>query len=214
MYGICKLFCRSETSNFQIYVMGAIICILVFSNKGIFTYLNRENVYWSQEELNPEIQWLLENIEKDDKIYVFIGAVNGFQYKNGYGDYSFGGFKDNVILGTTNFIDGSDYEEELKQIISHDKIYIVCSHYGKDEYIANLLDAIYENGYLQLVSFEYETPLWFYCSDLSNGKIRVSYEAAESSETGDFINMIVRVHNIGEAYLNHNWEFDPENMKE
>lgn len=110
-----------------------------------------------------------------------------------------------MIWGATPFTEGLDCKGELEKII-HNKTYIAASHYLKERDLSELLKGVYENGYFQLVSFEHETPLFFYCNDLSDSKVHVSYEVAESSENGDTVSMIVRIHNDGEAYLNHNWE--------
>jgi len=203
---IKKLHLWNKIIDFQVYIVGFVIVILVLSNKGIRTYLERENVYWKQEEVNQEILYLENNIKSDDMIYVYSGAVNAFQYKNGFGNTSFGGYENNVIFGTTNFSDTSDCEEDIEKIISHDKIYIACAHYVKDERLSQLLKAVYENGYFQLISFEHETPLWFYCQNLSDSKIHVSYEVIEHSENDNTENLILRIHNDGDAYINHNWE--------
>ena len=41
---------------------------------------------------------------------------------------------------------------------------------------------MYENGFFQLVSYEYETPLWFYCKNIEDSKVHVSYETKELRE--------------------------------
>lgn len=187
------------------YAAGVLILLMVLSNNGIKTYLDRENVYWKGEELNNEIEYLQEHIKEDEKVYVYIGSINGFQYKNGYDNNSIGGYENNVIWGATPFTEGLDCKGELEKII-HNKTYIAASHYLKERDLSELLKGVYENGYFQLVSFEHETPLFFYCNDLRDSKVHVSYEVAESSENGDTVSMIVRIHNDGEAYLNHNWE--------
>lgn len=58
----------------------------------------------------------------------------------------------------------------------------MASHYLKDRDLYELLKGVYENGYFQLVSFDYETPLWFYCNNLNDSKIHVSYEIMERLE--------------------------------
>lgn len=196
---------RKLTDSIKIYMVGISVLVMVFSNNGIKTYLKRENVYWKREEINEEISYLEKNIKSDEMIYVYVGAVDGFLYKNDYDSISFGGYENNVILGSVNFSDTSDCEGEIEKIISHDKIYIVCSHYT-DERLSQLLKAVHENGYFQLVSYEYATPLWFYCNNLSDSKIHISYEIVEHSENGNIENVMLRIYNDGEAYLNHNWE--------
>lgn len=187
------------------YAAGIIIIALVFSNNGIQTYLDRENVYWKGEELNSEIEYLQEHIKEDEKVYVYIGAVNGFQYKNGYDNNSIGGYENNVIWGATPFSEGLDCKEELEKII-HNNTYVAVCHYLKKRDLSELLKGVYENGYFYLVSFDYNTPLFFYCNELSDSKLRISYEVTGSWENGNAVSMMIRIHNEGVAYLNHNWE--------
>lgn len=162
-------------------VIGIFILLMVFSNNGIKTYLDRENVYWKGEELNNEIEWLTENITEDEMVYVYIGSINGFQYKNGYDNNSIGGYENNVIWGATPFTKGLDCKGDIEKIIKNNT-YVVASHYLKDRDLYELLKGVYENGYFQLVSFDYETPLWFYCNNLNDSKIHVSYEIMERLE--------------------------------
>lgn len=187
------------------YIVGLMAFVLVFSNDGISCYLEKENVYRNGEEINNEIAYLAGNIKEDEAVYVYSGAVAGFQYTNGYDNYSIGEYANNVIYGKGYFYENSDCDEEIQKIISHDKIYIAASHIF-EERIYELLNAVHENGYFQLVLYDYKTPLWFYCNDLADSKIHVSYEIAEYLENGNTVNMILRIHNEGEAYLNHNWE--------
>lgn len=82
----------------------------------------------------------------------------------------------------------------------------MASHYLKDRDLYELLKGVYENGYFQLVSFDYETPLWFYCNNLNDSKIHVSYEIMERLEDENTVIINLRIYNNGKAYLNHNWE--------
>lgn len=97
-------------------VIGIFILLMVFSNNGIKTYLDRENVYWKGEELNNEIEWLAENITEDEMVYVYIGSINGFQYKNGYDNNSIGGYENNVIWGATPLRRGLIVKAILKKL--------------------------------------------------------------------------------------------------
>lgn len=205
MVAIGDMISKETLGKFKIHMIGLLTFVLVFSNDGILHYLDKENVYWKGEELNNEITYLEENIKKDEIVYVYSTDTSGFQYKNGYGNPSIGEYENNIIFGKGQFHKNSDCEEEIEKIISHNKVYIVASHI-KNGRISELLNAVYENGYFQLVSFDYETPLWFYCNNLSDSKIHVSYEVVDYAYYGTTKEMILRIHNDGEAYLNHNWE--------
>lgn len=205
MLGIGEIVCIRKHVNIQIYLAGLAAFVLIFSNNGILHYSNKENVYWRGEELNPEIAYLQENIEEDEMVYVFEQSVPGFEYKNGYGNHSIGGYEDNVILGQTWFQEGEECSDEIEKVVGNDKTYIVFSHSGP-ELLRQLLDAIHETGYLQLVLYDYNTPLWFYCNSLDDSKVHVSYEMINRWENGKMEYALLRIHNDGNAYLNHMFE--------
>lgn len=208
LFAIFEIFSPEKIVRLKIYIIGLLAFVLVFSNDGIIKYSNEENVYWRGEELGKELDYLEQHIEPDELVYIYTSSRSGYKYKRNYDDSalsSIGGYKNNVIIGTTHFRQTDDCQGDIEKIINSKKIYIVATHTTNDR-LVQLLNAVHENGYFQLVSFEYNTPLFFYCNELSDSKVHVSYEVAERSENGNIVNMILRIHNDGEAYLNHNWE--------
>lgn len=201
----CMVFGRN---NYELrsYLAGVAAVALVFSNDGIRHYMDRDNVYWKSEELNNQIVYLEENIKNDEKVYVYYHSVPGFEYKHGFGKKIIGnGSKENIILGETFFTKTSDCQTEIDKIVSSDKIYIASSHLVTERF-ARLLDAMHEKGYLQLALFDYDTPLWFYCRNLKDSKIQISYELLERSANKNTESLTIRIYNHSDAYLNHMYE--------
>jgi len=198
---------------------------LVFSVNGIRQYWkNPDAVFWSGEELNLEIAYLEENLNNDEHVYVYHYSVPGFQYKNGYDNDSIAGYKNNVTFGQNVFLSFKgtgdritkpegycwvdyDCEEEIDKVISKDKVYIVSSHiHVHVERLEKLLVAMHDNGFLQLVTYEHQTPLWFFCRNIEDSKIHVSYETKNIEGNSSKKTVKVLLHNDGPAYINHQFE--------
>ena len=185
--------------------------ILVFSVDGIGQYWNKADaVFWNCEELNTELEYLKQNLQSDEHVYVYYLSVPGFQYKNGYDNNSIAGYDNNITFGeksfgVKSFYVGDDYENEISKVINWDKIYIASSHNTK-EGLEKLMDALHKNGFLQLVSFEHRTPLWFFCKNIEDSKIRVSYKTESVKCFGDQALATVYLINEGPAYINHEFE--------
>ena len=143
-------------------------------------------MYWRVEELGKELDYLEQHIEPDELVYIYTSSRSGYKYKRNYDDSalsSIGGYKNNVIIGTTHFRQTDDCQGDIDKIIGSKKIYIVATHATNDR-LFQLLNAVHENGYFQLVSFEHETPLFFYCNDLSDSKVHVTYEVQNLQRMG------------------------------
>ena len=192
--------------------------LLTFSVNGIRQYWNNADaVYWSGEELNPELTYLEKNLKSDEHVYVYRHSVPGFQFKIGYDNDSLAGFKSNVTFGKVfflaekptgwlcHYVEDADVEEEIAEVVGRDKVYIVSSHI-RTERLKGLLDAIHESGFLQLVLYDYNTPLWFFCRDLEDSKIHVFYEteSVKSIEKQTVVKVLLK--NEGPAYINHQYE--------
>lgn len=171
--------------------------MLVIAAGGIPKYLGRaENVYWPTEELNGEIDYLSEHVQKDEPVYVYFQSTYGWQYKLGYDNHSIGGFKNNVVYGTVVFVKERDCEKDIEKVLSYDKLYIASSHLNPER-IFQLMRAMKKAGHVELIYYEHQTPLWFFCKDLSDSKINAVW---------DHKNGVVRIRNQGPAWLNHEYE--------
>lgn len=197
---------RLDTAPTVRHYLSLILAILlVLSVHGIRQYLGKPDaVFRDSEELNSEIEYLKTNIKSGESVYVFFDSVPGFQYKNGYDNACLSGFENNVYFGNKRF--NTEAEDEIARVISLDNVYIVSSHIWWNTRLSKLIDAIHENGYLQLVSFEHRTPLWFFCKNNEDSKIHVSYETESIKHIGKTAIVNIRLINDGPAYVNHEFE--------
>ena len=175
---------------------------LVISGGGIQYYWGQpEKVYWPQEELNDEICWLEKHVQADEPVYVYYHSIYGWQYKQGNNNTSLGGYGGNVEYGEVPFNDAEKGQDEINKILKNKKIYIASSHLLSERF-SPLAKALKINGNLELVLYEHRTPLWFFCKDLADSKIEASWEITKRD--GD--EFTVRIHNVGPAWLNHEYE--------
>ena len=179
--------------------------VLVVLAAGMINYwTNPEYVYWQGEETNDQVDWLRENIQSDEDVYVYYLTRFGYQYRNGYKNNSIGGYPDNLIYGDTYFLEESDCGEEVRAVLDHDKIYIATSHLlDAENRLKQLLDGIRREGHLQLVLYKHSTPLFWYCRNPEDGRIRASWEIVSSEPENGQQKTRLRVYNTGSAYINH-----------
>jgi P pilus assembly chaperone PapD len=93
-------------------------------------------------------------------------------------------------------------------ILSSEKCYIFMSDTWNDwESTAVLFTETHQNGYMEMVYFDHETPLWYYCQSSEDTKSRVQLQVTNRESTGDG-NLVYTVEliNTGETYLNPEFE--------
>ena len=181
---------------------------LVILAAGINNYWkNPEFKYWQGDETNAQVEWLRENIQDGEDVYVYFLSSFGFKYKNGYDNNSIGNFRDNLIYGSTYFSEEDDCEAELKTVLDHDTIYIATSHLMNAETrLKRLLKGIRREGHLQMVLNKHSTPLFWYCRNLADGKISAAWEVFSSGAGEGDRKTEICIHNTGTAYINHRFE--------
>lgn len=178
---------------------------LMLTNNGILVYRHAENVYQKGEEANPCIAYLEENVAEGEKVYVYYQSIPVTRYKIGYETERIGNVTaDNIIWGTDT-LDHEDAQPDIEKVLKEDKCYILASH-APAERIDPLLNAAKEQGNLEIVMNEYETPLYYYTREPGDRKGSVSYELISQEEEGDTCYVTIRVQNTGTAYINT--EFD------
>lgn len=197
---------KKNAGNLKKILLLSSISILVFSMTGIKQYFNHpENVYWSGEEINYELDYLKEHVKSEEMVYVFTQNVDAYQYKMGYDNHSIGGYQDNVIYGTKHLNDNIDCKDEIDSLLSHDKVWIVVAHF-KYDWIGKLIQTAQSSGSLELVSYEYETPLWYWCRNREDSKIHVDCIIAKEEKKEGKALYHIQLINDGEAYINHECE--------
>ncbi|MCR4591349.1 MAG: hypothetical protein K5668_11080 [Lachnospiraceae bacterium] len=185
----------------KLILCGVIIIAVTAAGTGIKYYLNPLHGYIGGEELNTELDYLKSHIGADDKIYVYYGTKGAFEYKNGYDNPSFGDYENNVVMGSTYFDEDDERpEEEMKKVLSFDKCYIVSSHLSDGIY--PLFDYLQDKGSLELISYEHQTPLMYFCRDNSDSKIDFTMNEENTENRNDMVHSVIHIENTGEAYLN------------
>ena len=178
---------------------------LMLTNNGILVYRHAENVFWKGEEANQPIAYLQEHVEEGEKVYVYYQSIPVTKYKIGYDTQHIGkGTQDNIIWATDT-LDKEDAKGDISKVLKEDRCYILASH-APTERIGQLLDAASEQGSLEIVLDEYETPLYYYARYPRDMKADVSYELISQEEEGDTCYATVRVTNTGESFINTDFD--------
>lgn len=178
---------------------------LMLTNNGILVYRHAENVFWKGEEANQPIAYLQEHVEEGEKVYVYYQSIPVTKYKIGYDTQHIGkGTQDNIIWATDT-LDKEDAKGDISRVLKEERCYILASH-APTERIGPLLDAASEQGSLEIVLDEYETPLYYYARYPRDMKADVSYELISQEEEGDTCYATVRVTNTGESFINTDFD--------
>ncbi len=178
---------------------------LLLTNNGILVYRHSENVYWKGEEANFSIDWLRENLEPGEKVYVYYQSIPVTKYKIGYETDRIGETKEENIIWGTETLDKEKAQGDIEKVLSQDRCYILASH-APAERIDPLLDAAAERGSLEIVTENYETPLYYYAKSPADRKGRAAYELLSQEEEGDTCYVTLRIWNTGTAYLNSQYD--------
>ncbi len=186
-------------------VLGA-MAILIVSQEGIAYYLKEDSRIIHKEEIRTSIAWVEENIEEDEECYVYWHALPAFWYEHGYENTSIGSYSDNLIWGNGFFYNGEN-QEDVDQIISSEKIYILISHINTSgDRVNPMLRQADDAGCLEKILHNYNTPLYYYTKDRADGKFSARMEILEVETQGDICDALIRIVNTGGACLNNGFE--------
>lgn len=178
---------------------------LILTNNGISVYRHTENVYWRKEEINSSIAYVQENIREDEQVYVYYHSIPAVKYKIGYDTDCIGAVsEDNIIWGSTT-LEKEEAQDDIQKVVDADKCYILASHTTPERF-EPLLRVAKEQGNLEIVQNEYETPLYYYSRKPEDMKASAAYELISQEEEGDTCYVTIRVYNTGESIINT--EFD------
>jgi len=168
----------SKTSNN--IIISAVSLLLLFTSNISSEYLNAENVYKKAQETNFAIEYIIDNINEDESLYVYHSSVPGFAYKNNYNLKELEGKGNEVIIGKFLF-DNNQNIEDIQLILNKtNNIYILTSHLFESDYyqarITPFLDSLQEHGTLKIVYDKYDTNIYYYIPDyissVSEGHIK------------------------------------------
>lgn len=178
---------------------------LMLTNNGIMVYKNGEHVFQKGEEANFAIAYLQEHVSEGEKVYVYYQSIPVTKYKIGYETEQIGHVTGNNIIWATDTLDKEEAQGDIGRVLQEETCYILASH-APTERIEPLLSAAAAQGSLEIVQNLYETPLYFYAASPGDKKGRVRYELISQEEEGDTCYVTIRVENIGEAYINTEYE--------
>ena len=212
LFGVSDLLKRIDGKALRAADVSA-LCIALACT-GIPHYAEPDNVYCSNQEMNPELVSLSEKMSPGDTVYVLLRARPAFEYANGYDNRSFGaGGKDNVIFGDANFPSDKGDEltyhpkrtpsEDLGVLLGLDEVWIVSAALP-DESTRPLVDPLLSEGHLELASYKYKTPLYHWCRDASECLAKPLLEIDEKGSTPDTV--VVTVKNEGKTYVGTQFE--------
>lgn len=198
-----RLWDKGKTENIIILCCAA---MLLYTQGGIWKHMKEDHFIYAREEIRNSIKYVRENIEEDEKCYVYYHALPVFWYENGYGNDSIGKYQDNLIFGKGFFHNG-DNQEDVDAILASDKIYILISHKNTsgDRYNSMLMQAN-DYGNLEKIMDNYQTPLYYYVRDSRDRKFSAEMEVAEVQSDGAVCDAIVRITNTGDACMNNGFE--------
>lgn len=178
---------------------------LMLTNNGILVYRHAENVYWEGEEANGPIAYVQEHVTENEKVYVYYQSIPVTRYKIGYDTDRIGEVSKDNIIWATDTLDKEKAQGDIEKVLGEERCYILASH-APAERINPLLDAARENGNLEIVMNDYDTPLYYYSKEPADRKADVRYELLEQETEDGICYVTIRVYNTGAAYINT--EFD------
>lgn len=181
--------------------------IFLLYNSNTRKILNNKNaVYSKAEEVNQQVRFIKKHIKNDEMVYVYFQSSQAFQFKNGYNKFHIGKqkAKNNIIFGKTTFSDNDKNAKEVKQILSYPKLYIVTSHIQGPFFqrVENLFQKLRHNGFLELIQYKRDTPLWYFSKKATDCKLDYELSVVNKKKKYGMIKATIRIKNTGKAYLN------------
>ena len=163
--GLDQLIKDTEVRSKPRAILGLAVLLAVLLNGGIRYYINTDHIYWPRYEVKAGYNYICENIEEDESVYVCNYQKTIFNYYNNYKQDELDGVGNPVYI-CQKHSKKYDYEEDLDFIISSGKCYIMAGDGWEDEeYMGRLKEGLAEAGYLQEVYNPYETPIYYFCVD-------------------------------------------------
>lgn len=135
---------------------------LVLGQFGIPRYFDRNNIYWTSEELNPLLDYIQMHVAEDESVYVTDRAIPGVKYHFGYDFERFGkGKRGNVIWGSDTWERTSNVGEDAGRIEEAGKCWLVLipEVYSKTH---GLWERLRQSGTVKEVYRFQGTPLYYY----------------------------------------------------
>lgn len=107
-----------------------------------------ERAYMQNQEINPPIYYLRENVRDDDVVYLYEASVHAFDFKNNFsrriGDVA----QDNVFVIV---------DDKINSVIQHNRVYMIFTHFHRLN--QDIFPALNFFGNLTMVMDVHDTPL-------------------------------------------------------
>jgi hypothetical protein len=171
-------------ANFLIFDMEKVrlkYFFLIFSfsmlivNSGFINF-SSTGLYRRQEEANPLIEYVKQNIKPGEYLYVYSSANVIVKYRNGYGNNKIGQVGSNNIIwgGDRNQWINADQGEDFSKIIDAGKAYLLFYHHWLG--IDKGLEVLGSRGFLHEVGSFYGTALYYFTLDEADPKINETFQ--------------------------------------
>lgn len=143
-------------------ILGSIMTFFIFTNTGIITYSNAENVYWIGEETNDLITYVQENVTDNEKVFVYYASCTQVKYKIGYDTNRIGNVNfDNIIWSSGSAEIKSNVESDYDRIVKAENCWIILSHVFENRWNP-LYERLCKVGEFELILDSHGTPLYYY----------------------------------------------------
>lgn len=177
---VARLFDRLAQGRALVPV-SLLLLLLVLGNMGIVRYAQRQNVYWTSEELRPLLDYIQKHLREDESVYVLDRALPGVKYYLGYDFERFGdGSRDNVLWGSDTWSVTSSLEEDAERIAGTDKCYLLLIPWVSWK-TGGLLQCLKARGSVTEVFSAWGTPLYYYEAATSDDEPAVPSSALPAS---------------------------------
>ena len=200
--GIDALISNGENKKISSTLVGVIMLGCCLLNGGIRYYWNMDNTYWPRYEVKKDYEYIMDHIKSDESVYVCVNQTPIFDYYNEYVDGTLNGLPNVVMEGDNEYMAPYDYVEDIRYITEKKKCYVMMGDgWTVDYFMEDLFRGLYQAGYFEMIYNPYETPLWYYCTDIEDTRTNLFYEVNQNEE-----GMFLRIYNKGEAYINTQYQ--------
>jgi len=152
-----------KITNLIVFI--SLTALILFSSIHSLGYFG-DGMYFHNQEVNPLIYHVKNNINEGEKLYVCSFARFTFEFKNGYGTKRIGNvYMDNIIFGRSREQWNQNIlGDELRSIIEHERVYLLFQHHSHRgrRRIYPGLDVLQNYGTLIEVMNFHRTPLYFF----------------------------------------------------
>lgn len=200
--GIDALINNERNTKYSVNMVGVLLLGCSLLNGGVRYYWQTDNTYWPRYEVKKDYEYIMEHIAQDEAVYVCVNQTPIFDYYNEYVSENLNGRENPVMEGDNEYLAPYDYQKDIAFITENKKCYVMMGDgWTIDYFMEDLFKGLYQAGYFEMVYNPYETPLWYYCTDIQDINTVLSYEITE--EQGQ---KFLQIRNEGTTYVSTQYE--------